>query len=227
MKRLDKKKKQYLELISLATIIIITILFWETFLIYPIKLFVVTLHEISHGIAAILSGGTVESLDIGLNLGGVCISGGGDQIFIASSGYLGSFLFGSAIFYSAYNYKLGKWILLSTALILFIFLVNTSANTTFILVSILLIAILTLVNYFLPKLVFNYLVKSIGLISCIYVIVDIKEDLLSESVITSDAVIIENLTGINSYLIALIWLVISLIGIAFLIRQGLKKGINY
>ncbi len=227
MKRLDKKQKQYLELISLISIIIIAILSWETFLIYPIKLIVVTLHEISHGIAAILSGGNVVSLDIGLNLGGVCITENGNQILIASSGYLGSFLFGSAIFYSAYNYKYGKWILLSIASILFIFIVNTAANSTFILISTLLIATLTLVNYFLPKIVFNYLIKSIGLISCIYVIVDIKEDLLSESVMASDAVIIENLTGINSYIIAVTWLIISVIGIVFLIRQGFKKGINY
>lgn len=225
--KLNRKQKQYLELILLITILTLAFFLWNTFLIYPIKLIVVTLHEISHGIAAILSGGTVTSLEIGLNLGGVCITDEGSQIFIASSGYLGSFLFGCAIFYSAYIKKFGHWSLLAIALVILIFIVNTSANTTFISITILLMISLALIYYFVPQVIFRYLIKSIGLISCMYVIVDIKEDLLTESVLTSDAVIIENITGINSYLIAAIWLTISIIGAALLIRQGFKKGTNF
>lgn len=226
MKKFNKTQKKYLELLLLFIIIFSAILLWNTFLIFPIKLIVVTLHEISHGLAAILTGGSVITLDIGLDLGGVCITENGNQIVIASSGYLGSFLFGCAIFYSSYNEKYGKWILLSIAIMTLLFVINKATNSTFILILILLLSILVIMYYFIPKVIFEYSIKSIGLISCMYVIVDIKEDLLSKSTITSDAIILENLTGINSNLLAIFWLIISLIGIVMLLRLGFKKGIS-
>jgi len=64
---------------------------------------VILLHEISHGIAAIISSGKSTEINIDLNLGGKCITEGGNSFLIVSSGYLGSFLFGSIIFYSTYK----------------------------------------------------------------------------------------------------------------------------
>ena len=53
-----------------------TLLLWGTPVVYPFRLFVVFLHEISHGIAAVLTGGQIVSIAMG-NAGGVCFTRGG------------------------------------------------------------------------------------------------------------------------------------------------------
>jgi hypothetical protein len=73
---------------------IFSLILWDSSIIYPIKIFVVLLHEISHAIAAIVSGGSVESISLDLNLAGNTVTKGGNQILIALSGYLGSLIFG-------------------------------------------------------------------------------------------------------------------------------------
>ena len=39
-------------------------LLWDTRIIYPLKIFVVFLHEVSHGIAAVVGGGSIARIEI-------------------------------------------------------------------------------------------------------------------------------------------------------------------
>ena len=59
MAKTQNKNQNIIELVFLSFVLIISFLFWDSFLVYPIKLFVVLIHEISHAISAILSGGKV------------------------------------------------------------------------------------------------------------------------------------------------------------------------
>ena len=59
-KKLSKEQKKQIELGIIIFVLLLAFLLWNTFLIYPIKLFVVLTHEISHGIAAIVSGGKLD-----------------------------------------------------------------------------------------------------------------------------------------------------------------------
>ena len=68
--------------------------FWDTSFVYPLKLFVVLLHEISHGLAAVLTGGEIQAVEITPQQGGVCRCPGGNVFFTLSAGYLGSLLWG-------------------------------------------------------------------------------------------------------------------------------------
>ena len=43
---------------------------WDTFLVYPFRLFVVFLHEISHGLAAVATGGRIVSIGLSFDEGG-------------------------------------------------------------------------------------------------------------------------------------------------------------
>lgn len=70
-KKQEKKiPDKYKELSILLTIVLFSILLWDTFLIYPIKLFVVIWHEIAHGFAAIFTGGRIHGLQSHLNWAG-------------------------------------------------------------------------------------------------------------------------------------------------------------
>lgn len=54
------QKKKVLGSIDVQTIVILSamfvvaVIFWHSYLIYPIKVFAVILHEFSHGLAAVL-----------------------------------------------------------------------------------------------------------------------------------------------------------------------------
>ncbi|MBV9282893.1 MAG: M50 family metallopeptidase [Chloroflexi bacterium] len=64
---------------------------------YPFALFVTLIHESSHAIAGLLTGGSVGSLQISPDLSGVTRISGGLQAVIAPAGYLGSTLAGVAL----------------------------------------------------------------------------------------------------------------------------------
>ena len=84
---------------------------WDTWLVTPLKLFVVMLHEISHGLAAVATGGSIDRIVLTPDLGGACYCGGGDAFLTLSAGYLGSLLWGAALVLLAARLSRGSsWI---------------------------------------------------------------------------------------------------------------------
>lgn len=67
---------------------------WVT---YPIRLFVTFIHEGCHALAAVITGGHVDSLVIRPDGSGVTWSAGGFGLLISSAGYLGATLFGALL----------------------------------------------------------------------------------------------------------------------------------
>jgi len=63
-----------------------------------------------------------------------------------------------------------------------------------------------------------------GLISCIYVIYDIKEDVLTSVPNGSDATILAELTGIPELFWGIFWIATSTAGLIYLLRIGYKNG---
>ncbi len=223
-KKLTKKQKQNLELAIILGITLISILLWNTFLIYPIKLFVILMHEISHALVALLTGGHVEYIIINSYLGGTTLTSEGVSILVASAGYLGSLLFGIAIFISAYNQKLSLWICTSISILLILFAANFMKGYITIF-SALFFAVLFFVSpRYLNKMVHSYLMKILGLISSLYVVVDIKDDLITLSDRLTDAKILESITNIPAIVWGFSWLLVSLVSVYFIIKESYKKG---
>lgn len=83
-------------LLSLATVAV-ALFFWNSPVLLPVKMFVVLLHEISHGLAALGTGGSLERLILLQDEGGLAFTRGGNQFLILSAGYLGSALWGAAL----------------------------------------------------------------------------------------------------------------------------------
>jgi hypothetical protein len=225
MKKLNKKNKQYLELIVIVILTIFSIVLWNTIVIYPIKLFTVLLHEISHGIAAILTGGKIVVLEINQDLSGQCTIDGGYHLIIASSGYIGSLIFGLLFIYSAYNLKKSKWFILFTISILLFFPILYSTNLLIKFFSFGIAILLLLVTYKFNNSLKKYFFIFLGMVSSFYVLIDIKNDLLTSSTLNSDAVIISNLISINPIFVGMTWFSISIVSIVFILRYGIKKGL--
>lgn len=91
--------KPQITLLIIATIITIALWFipFADYLVYPIRLFVTFVHEGSHALAALLTGGSVQSLTIASDGSGAVYSapsGWFGQILTSSAGYLGATAFG-------------------------------------------------------------------------------------------------------------------------------------
>jgi len=69
---------------------------------YPIRLFVTFIHESSHALVALITGGSVQSLTVSADGSGVVYSSGASlfgTLFTSSAGYLGTTAFGIVLLY--------------------------------------------------------------------------------------------------------------------------------
>ncbi len=68
-------------------------------LLWPIQIFVTILHELGHAFGTVISGGTVQSVQINPNGSGATVSLNGHHAIILMGGYVGSAIFGNTLFY--------------------------------------------------------------------------------------------------------------------------------
>lgn len=102
--RIAEDAKPQLLLLLLATAITLVLWFipFADYLVYPIRLFVTFIHESSHALVAVLTGGSVQSLTISSDGSGVVYSAPGGMIgglLTSSAGYLGTTAFGVLMLY--------------------------------------------------------------------------------------------------------------------------------
>lgn len=67
------------------------------FLTYPLRLFVTMIHELGHGLAAILTGGSFLHFEVTRRGAGLAYTSGGSRFVVIQAGYLGTALFGAAL----------------------------------------------------------------------------------------------------------------------------------
>lgn len=224
MKLIDGKN----QLIHLAILIVIAIVFWNTPLIYPIKLFVVMLHEMSHGLMAVAFGGEIVEIHIDKRIGGYCMytitPGFWVEFMTSSAGYLGSLFWGSLILILAVKIEKDKYITLAIGVLLLLlsYFVLQSGEwfgtaMTFGFGLFMLIAF-----KFFGALFHDLWLKFIGIICCAYVILDIKGDLIDNTNVGSDADKIAEITGLPSIFVGITWMIIAVMTLFFVIRYIYK-----
>ena len=221
----SKTQKQLIEFSILAAIALCSFFFWDSFFIYPIKIFVVLSHEISHGLATIFTGGKLQSILLTSTLGGATYTIGGNKFVIASAGYLGSLSFGVLLFISGYNTNVRKVVGIVFAIILILFAANFISGALGRVISVVFALLFIILPFYTDEVVNSYFFKIFGLISTFYVVIDIKEDLFSDIYRPSDAQFISEITSMPVMFWSIFWFLISLTVIFFLVRWGIKKGI--
>lgn len=208
------------------------VLLWNTVFIYPIKLFVVALHELSHGLAAILMGGGIEEIQISYQVGGYCRfslpgdSGVFSKAFVAGAGYLGSMLWGALIFLIATRTRWDRVLTFIIAVMMSIlsyFVIRTGELFGIIFCFAFAIILFAGVKW-LPDKFHDLFLKFLGLTSCLYVIIDIKEDLIDRTNIGSDADAIAGMLGNPSLSvpIGISWIVLAVIILFITFRIAYK-----
>ena len=180
---------------------------WNTPFVFPLKIFVVFLHELSHGIAALLTGGSIVRIDLSPDEGGLCTTRGGWPFVITSAGYLGSLLFGTLLLLAggrgrpeAQRFVLGTTgAVVALATILWVrtpfgFAWGLGAG-----------ALLAAVAVWLPAGAAVFSLRLVGVTSCLYALWDIASDLILRSDPRSDASALARATGIPAIAWGLLW----------------------
>lgn len=198
---------------------------WDTALIYPLKVFVVLLHELSHAAVAVATGGTIERIVLDPNQGGACYCPGGNAFLTLSAGYLGSLAWGALLITAAQGKKLSaKWItaIVGVAVItLTVLYVRSVFGLGF---GIAFGLALVLSSRFLNVALNRGLLLVLGLTSCLYAILDIKSDILDRPHLRSDAAMLAELTNIHTTVWGVVWISIALLASAWLFRRAYDKA---
>lgn len=199
---------------------------WHTPYVVPLKILVVFLHELSHALAAWLTGGTVEQISLSPQQGGFAITRGGNRFAILSAGYLGSLLLGAALLMLALRSDADKGVtaLMGTVMLLVTALyVRDLFAAVFCGVSgLLLIALARFASHTANDLV----LRIIGLSSLIYVPYDIFDDTIARAGQRSDAYMLAEEFGGATVMWGTLWLLLTGAVIAWCLRHIMGRSSN-
>lgn len=218
MSRPAKPPFAFGQALSLLAIVAVVWLLWHTWLVFPLKMLVVFFHELSHGLAAILTGGHIAGIELLAQEGGLCRTLGGSRFLILSAGYLGSLVWGGLIVLAAAKSRLDRGVMLGLGAVLAFAALAwvrpiVSFGFGFALAS---GACLLACGLLLPERANDYLLKAIGLTSVFYAVLDIKDDILARPHLReSDAAVLAEMTGIPTLVWGLAWMAVALIAGAY------------
>ncbi|MXW17968.1 MAG: M50 family metallopeptidase [Gemmatimonadetes bacterium] len=193
-------------------------LLWDTPAIYPVKIFVVMLHEISHGIASLATGGTIDKIILDPYQGGACHCGGGNAFLTLSAGYLGSLLWGVVLLGLAGSRRVSNHVLLTVVgglvVLLTALYVRNGFGLTF---GLGFGTALVIAGRKLGPVASKVILTALGLTSCLYAILDIKSDVLDRPHLQSDAAMLAEMTPLSTTAWGAVWIGVAVIvsGVVF------------
>jgi hypothetical protein len=197
----------------------VSLVLWDTFVVYPFRLFVVLLHEISHGLAAIATGGSVVSIGLSFDEGGVCLTRGGWPFVILNAGYLGSLLWGALFLLLGRRRAWARSVVgLVGAFTLVVTLVYVRSWFGFLYGLATSLVLLAVASRLRPA-ASEVLLAAIGATSCLYAVWDVASDVLLRHSGQSDAAALARLTGLPAVAWGLVWVVLSVVVLASVLRR--------
>jgi hypothetical protein len=198
---------------------VLALLLWDTFAVYPFRLFVVFLHEISHGLAAVLTGGAIVSIGLSFDEGGVCLTRGGWPFLILNAGYLGSLLWGALFLLLGARRSRARTVI--GAVGLFTLVVTLAYVRTWFgfLYGLAASLVLLVVGSKLKPAVSEVLLAAIGATSCLYAVWDVASDVLFRHSGQSDASALARLTGLPAIVWGVAWIAFSIAVLASTLKR--------
>ena len=199
--------------------------FWYTPLVYPLKIFVVLLHELSHALAIWATGGSVDSIVLDPRQGGATWGVGGNAFAALSAGYLGSLLWGTALVTAAHWKRVNARTITGVvgALVFALTLLYVRSDFGIVFGAVFGIALLVSA-WHLPAVWNRGLVLVLGMTSCLYAVLDIKSDVLDRPYLPSDAAMLAEATGIPTLFWGLLWIGVALVVCARLFRWAWRQA---
>ncbi|WP_424833378.1 M50 family metallopeptidase [Ruegeria sp.] len=211
---------------QLIAIVAVVFVFWNTSLVLPLKILVVFLHELSHALAIVLTGGSVESFSVSPQQGGLVIGRGGNRFISLTAGYLGSLVLGMGLLIIALRTNADRAVLGSFGgvmlLVTLLYIRDPFAMAFCAGVG----AVMLVTAWYLSRNLCDLILRAIGLTSMIYVPYDIFDDTIRRSGIRSDAYMLAEEFGGTTMMWGGLWLILSLVMIYYCLRNMLGRDSN-
>ncbi len=218
---------QWNDLISLLFTMLAVVYLWNTWAVYPLKILVVFFHELSHGLMAVITGGSITEIRVDAAQGGLCVTAGGNRFLTASAGYLGSLTLGGIILVLATRTRYDQIIatVIGGLLILISLLFVRPIISFGILFGLLSGLAMIAAGRYLSEGGNDFILKVIGLTSCLYAVLDIKNDVLDRPYLRSDARMLAELTHLPTLFWGLVWITIAIVvSVCFLLVACKKRA---
>jgi hypothetical protein len=211
-------------LASLVGLIVVVALLWNTWFVYPLKILVVLFHELSHGLAALLTGGSIVRIEVVAQEGGLCVTMGGSRFVVLSAGYLGSLIWGGVLLLLAARTRLDRGVSVALgAILILVTLVYVRPFGGFgFMFGAVSGSALVAVGLILPEEVNDYLLRLVGLTSCLYAVLDIKSDIIDRPHVRSDAVMLAEHTGLPALFWGVLWITVAVVAAFFFLLFACK-----
>lgn len=199
---------------------------WNTPVVYPLKIFVVLLHEVSHAVAVVATGGRLDSITLDPLQGGATYFTGGNAFLALNAGYLGSLLWGGLLFSAAQSRRIRTdWIngVIGVAVILLtVFFIRGTFGIVFgIFFGLAMVGAARKIGRDWNR----RLLAALGLTSALYAILDIKSDVLDRPDLQSDAYMLAELTGVGSATVwGVVWIALAFAFSAWLFVRSLERA---
>lgn len=198
---------------------------WTTPVVYPLKIFVVLLHEVSHALAALGTGGRVEHIFLTLDEGGACYCPGGNAFVTLSAGYLGSLGWGLGMLEAARFRARAVKATVAGLGILTAAVTAVYVRTLFgLLFGLLFAGALVGAARFLSPRMQARVLTVLGLTSALYAILDIRSDVLQRSHLESDARMLAELTGIPTVAWGIFWILLAVAASTIMFRRAYRAA---
>lgn len=200
-------------------------LLWETPIVYPLRLFVVMLHELSHAAAVLATGGRVEAIVLFSNEGGATYARGGNAFLALSAGYLGSLFWGLGLIAAARARAATVRAVVTGMGLLFLAVAVVYVRNGFGLVFCLISGLaLIAATRWLRAPGLARVLTVLGLTSALYAILDIRGDILQSPHLESDAYMLAQMTGIPTLVWGAIWMTIAIWSCWLALRRAYRRG---
>lgn len=198
---------------------------WDTPIVYPLKVFVVLLHEISHGLVAVVTGGSIDRIVLDPYQGGACYCPGGSDFLTLSAGYLGSLAWGALLLTAGQSKRIRPhWLTAlvgAATVILTLVYVRSAFGLVF---GIAFGAALLVASRKLSAAINRGVLLVLGLTSTLYAILDIKSDVLDRPHLPSDAHMLSELTGVPTAAWGVLWIGLALLVSGLLFQRAWEKA---
>jgi hypothetical protein len=217
MKPGSRRRLDWRTIAVLVGAFVVVALLWSTPVVWPLRVLVVFFHEASHGLAAVATGGAIDSLRIMPDESGLATTRGGSTFVVYSAGYLGSLAFGAVILVVAARTRRDRiaaavlGALLAVLTILFVPFANPFGFAFGLIAAAALIAIAR----WLPAAASDVALKVIGVTSCGYAVLDIYEDVIARPALRSDAAMLGAATGVPTVVWGALWIALAIGGAGF------------
>jgi general stress protein CsbA len=179
---------------------------------YPFRLFGTFVHEICHGLAAVLTGGEFRRFEINPDLSGVAFSAGGIRWVISSAGYVGSALFGGALMVLSARGLPPREVLMGLGIVFGLLCLLFVRNLYGIFTGIVISAVLIAAGRYLSVEWAGWLLIFLAVQLILDALNSIFDLLLISTTmrgVTTDAQIMASATGIPALVWALLWAILS------------------